>query len=246
MHENSEVILIIEDDLKLARLISTFLLKYGYRIERADNGRDGLALVEKLRPALIILDLMMPVMDGLSVCRKLQNRPDGKILVLTASADDMDHVAALEIGADDFVKKPIHPRVLLARVRSLLRRELSAGNEISNQKSNITQLQFGDLEIHLGRRSVTLAGSAVTLTEAEFQLLWLLASHSEQILSRNDICQKTRGIDYDGLDRSIDNRIVSLRRKLGDDSGLARHIITVRGKGYLFVPDHWCKEESND
>ncbi|MDR6964768.1 response regulator transcription factor [Shewanella putrefaciens] len=239
-NEQPCTILLVEDDLKLAELITSYLGLQGFVIHHADDGQKGLELAEKLFPKLIILDLMLPNVDGLTVCRRLQAWYQGALLVLTASGDDMDQVAALEMGADDFVSKPIHPRVLLARVRALLRRdEKKATSSCQTFIANNDQLIFGSLKINMGRRHVELAGESIKLTETEFELLWLLASNPEQPVSRDDISLSLRGIEYDGLDRSIDNKIVSLRKKLGDAVGLPRRIITVRGKGYLFITDQW-------
>lgn len=237
-------ILLIEDDLKLAELITSYLSQHGFAVTHAKDGQKGLELASELLPQLIILDLMLPNVDGLTVCRKLQAWYQGVLLILTASGDDMDQVAALEMGADDFVNKPIHPRVLLARVRVLLRRyEESSDTSDQNVTQVRDQLTFGRLKINFGRRQVELAGESIKLTETEFELLWLLANNPEQPVSRDDISQSLRGIEYDGLDRSIDNKIVSLRKKLGDVNGLPRRIITVRGKGYLFITDQW---QTND
>lgn len=237
MHEQvvSPRILIIEDDVKLASLIVEYLSERGFGVHHAENGHIGLSMVNELNPDLVVLDLMMPVMDGLSVCRHLQNDYTGRVLVLTASDDDMDQVAALEMGAHDFVSKPIHPRVLLARVRSLLRREEPRGV----QKDQCNILCFGQLQLNNIRRDTTLAGNTIILTSTEFDLLWLLAANAEITLSRDEIMQALRGIEHDGIDRSIDNKIVSLRKKLDDASGLPRRIITVRGKGYMLIPDQW-------
>jgi two-component system response regulator RstA len=243
-NEPFRTILLIEDDLKLAELITSYLGQQGFVVHHADDGQKGLELAEKILPQLIILDLMLPNLDGLTVCRRLQTWYQGALLILTASGDDMDQVAALEMGADDFVNKPIHPRVLLARVRALLRRDEKRANPLSQASTiNNDQLIFDSLKINIGRRQVELAGELIKLTETEFELLWLLASNPEKPVSRDEISQSLRGIEYDGLDRSIDNKIVSLRKKLGDTNGLPRRIITVRGKGYLFITDQW---QTND
>jgi len=239
--ENSTLptILLIEDDLKLAELVQSYLIQHGFLVSHARDGKQGLLLAQELSPQLIILDLMLPELDGLSVCRELKKWYENALLILSASEDNMDHVAGLEMGADDFVCKPIHPRVLLARIRALLRR--FGNNTVGKPKEIVTknELIFDSLTINIGRRQVILNQVDIVLTEAEFELLWLLASNAEQPLSRDTISQKLRGIAYDGLDRAIDNKIVSLRKKLGDNAGLAQKIITVRGKGYLFVTDKW-------
>jgi len=154
--------------------------------------------------------------------------------MLTASDDDFDHVAALETGADDFVTKPIKPRVLLARIRMLLRR-----TEASIVQSNSSVLSFGQLVLNKSRRSCVLVGQNIVMTDSEYDLLWLLASSAEEVLSRDVLTKALRGIEYDGIDRSVDNKIVTLRKKLGDDSVPPNKIVTVRGKGYLFIPDAW-------
>lgn len=231
-------LLIIEDDEKLALLTKEYLSKKGFSVSHAEDGLMGINLAKELEPELIILDLMLPKVDGLTACRELKRWYRGPLLILTASEEDMDQVAALEMGADDYVSKPIHPRVLLARIRMLLRRygpEPSL-EEVEN-KSN--ELSFGKLYINFARRQVLYAKDKIQLSEGEFELLWLLASHPEQTLSREEISQCLRGIEHDGLDRSIDNKIVSLRRKLNDNQGPPRRIITVRGKGYVFITDQW-------
>ncbi|TQV86262.1 response regulator transcription factor [Exilibacterium tricleocarpae] len=237
MQIETQRILVVEDDVKLADLVGTYLGKHHFEVAYAIDGKSGLAQARDTQPHLIILDLMLPEMDGLSVCRELRTWYRGRILVLTASDEDMDQVACLEIGADDYVTKPIHPRVLLARIRVLLRREEFEQPGATSAATD--EIVYGGLSVHRGRRQVTLDGTPVVLTDAEFELLCLLAENPEQSLSRDAIMQATRGVQHDGLDRSIDNRIVALRRKLGDNKGLPKRIITVRGKGYLFVTDQW-------
>jgi len=246
-----KTILIVEDDIKLACLIKDYLVDHGFEVHHAENGEEGLKLARSINPDLVILDLMMPLMDGLSVCRHMQNWFNGRIVVLTASDEDMDQVAALEMGAHDYVKKPIHPRVLLARIRALLRRDEIRPDQIASTQSaasleqnnsqtrNDEYISYGQLSLHKGRRQTQLNGNFIPLTEAEFELLWFIANNPEQPLSRDQIMKELRGIEHDGLDRAIDNRIVALRKKLDDIKGLPRRIITVRGKGYMFVTDQW-------
>lgn len=229
-------ILIIEDDLKFAEIIKTYLVQQGFNVCLAKDGRQGLDLASELKPQLIILNLMLSHVDGLTVCRELQKCYQNALLILSASGDDMDQVAALEMGADDFVLTPIHPRVLLARVRALLRRSVKVSIEQSrtSEKSDDV-LVFDNLRINLRRRQVEQDNIEIKLTETEFELLWLFASNPEQVLSRDQISKSLRGIEYDGLGRAVDNKIVSLRKKLGGNGELSRKIITVRGKGYIFV-----------
>ncbi len=223
-------ILIVEDDQRLAGLTQEYLQRNGFHVHVEGDGAQALRRVLQEQPDLVVLDVMLPGVDGLTVCRELRahhfNQP---ILMLTARSDDMDQVLGLEMGADDYVAKPVQPRVLLARVRALLRR-VDGGEE-----EQVQRLEFGDLVIDNGARSVSLAGELVDFTSAEYDLLWLLASHAGSILSREDIFASLRGIEYDGQDRSIDVRISRIRPKIGDDPDNPRRIKTVRSKGYLFV-----------
>ncbi len=233
-------ICIVEDDEKLASLVRKYLEQQGYEVDVIDDGGLAVEGILTTRPDLVVLDLMLPGKDGLTICREIRQKYDGRILFLTASEDDMDQVAGIELGADDFIVKPIKPRVLLARIRMLLRRKdsESLADELHLDKV-AKKLTFGSLEIHHSKRSVTLADQPVSLTTSEFDLLWLLASRAEEILSREYLYQEMRGIEYDGLDRSIDTKVANIRKKLGDNPSLSRRIITVRGQGYLFVPDNW-------
>ena len=175
---------------------------------------------------------MLPGADGLTICREVRPQFSNPILMLTARTEDMDQVLGLEMGADDYVAKPVQPRVLLARIRALLRRSENAINEDVPQR-----LEFDDLVIDNGGRSVSLGGKNVDFTSAEYDLLWLLASNAGRILSREDIFERLRGIEYDGQDRSIDVRISRIRPKIGDDPENPKRIKTVRSKGYLFVKE---------
>ena len=238
-------ILLIEDDVKLTELLELYLSRNGYKVAVGHSGADAQRLLEEMNPDLLILDLMLPGMDGLSICRAVRATYQGKILILTASDDDMDQVAALEMGADDYVCKPLHPRVLLARIRMLLRRheEEQVNDEPQPVKGGgavpAQSLIFGQLAMTGTTKRCTLAGEPINLTPAEFDLLWLLAQHPDQPLSREELVKQTRGIEYDGVDRTIDNRIVILRKKLQDNACQPQRIITVRGKGYLFVANSW-------
>ena len=240
-------ILLIEDDEKLTQLLSLYLRRNGFEVAFGHRGDEAIALLEQVQPDLLILDLMLPGMDGLSVCREVRGIFNGKILILTASDDDMDQVAALEMGADDFVCKPLQPRVLLARIRMLLRRQQGTiNNPVVPTGIQATPLITAEHQLHLGQLSLNqltqrcyLVGEFVNLTPGEFDLLWLLASHTDETLSRDTLVKSTRGIDYDGVDRTIDNKIAILRKKLNDDSTLPSRIITIRGKGYMLVSDQW-------
>ncbi len=242
----SESILLIEDDEKLTKLLSLYLTRNGFCVEVGHKGTDTKRLIDSHNPDLLILDLMLPEMDGLSVCREIRADFKGKILILTASDDDMDQVAALEMGADDFVCKPLQPRVLLARIRMLLRRKELASEPSPKDESDHLEaneddnvLQLGSLQLNKLTQRCLLDGELINLTPSEFDLLLILVSHADQVLSREHLVKLTRGIDYDGIDRTIDNKIVLLRKKLQDDPALPKRIITLRGKGYLLVSSEW-------
>lgn len=233
-------ILLIEDDVRLANLIKEYLEAQGFVVTIDGRGDSGATRIVAEQPDLVILDLMLPGMDGLSVCRIVRHGFPGPILMLTAREDDTDQVVGLELGADDYVKKPVEPRVLLARIRALLRR--FAGNGVDSSRSPAEkpeELHFGALRLNLASQSVTLDGRAVELTSNEFTLLWFLANNSGRVLDRELLFRETKGVSYDGLDRSVDIAISRLRKKLGDSATKPWRIKTVWGMGYLFVKEAW-------
>jgi DNA-binding response OmpR family regulator len=233
-------ILLIEDDIRLATLIKDYLSAQDFRVTIDSRGDSGAARIIKEQPDLVILDLMLPGLDGLSVCRTVRHDYPGPVLMLTAREDDTDQVVGLELGADDYVKKPVEPRVLLARIRALLRR---FGDNASRRGcpalDKPTELTFGTLHLDQAAQTATLGGKPVELTCNEFNLLWILASHSGRVLDRDLLFRETRGISYDGLDRSVDIAISRLRKKLCDSATKPWRIKTVWGTGYLFVKDAW-------
>lgn len=234
----SQTILIVEDDERLASLTQEYLIKNGFSVNVESDGRAAITRIVEEQPSLVILDLMLPGADGFTICRSVRNDYKGPILMLTARSDDVDQILGLEIGADDYVSKPAKPRVLLARVQSLLRRstqdvDLSAASQGKAEQT----LTFGPLVIDNSRREAWLASDEIELTSAEFDLLWLLASNAGRILSREEIFGELRGIEYDGQDRSVDVRISRIRSKIGDDPIHPRRIKTIRSKGYLFVKE---------
>lgn len=234
MEQQSWHILIVEDDQRLAELTRDYLQSNGLSVAIEMDGAQAAARIVREQPDLVVLDLMLPGEDGLSICRKVRGQYEGPILMLTARTDDMDQVLGLEMGADDYVCKPVRPRVLLARIRALLRR--MEGN-VMQAASERRRLQFGLLLIDNAMREAWLGEQAIELTSAEFDLLWLLTSSAGRILSREEIFNALRGIEYDGQDRSIDVRISRIRPKIGDDPMHPRLIKTVRSKGYLFVAE---------
>ncbi|MDG1814273.1 MAG: winged helix-turn-helix domain-containing protein [Porticoccaceae bacterium] len=225
-------VLLVEDDGRLATLVSEYLQQHEFIVEVVGRGDQALAEFKSGNFDLVILDLMLPGKDGLEVCRELRNIYAGPIMMLTAKSSDIDQVVGLELGADDYVIKPAEPRVLLARARALLRRGEASDN-------SPTELALGQLSICKTSHHVSLAGQRVILTTQEFGLLWLLACTAGQVLSRDTIYQELRGLEYDGLDRTVDVCISHLRKKLNDDSENPRRIKTVWGKGYLFAAEAW-------
>ena len=235
-------ILIVEDDERLAELTKEYLESNGLLVSVEPNGTNAVERILNEQPDLVILDLMLPGEDGLSVCRRVRPNYSGPILMLTARTDDLDQVLGLEMGADDYMCKPVRPRVLLARLRALLRRLKTKSGEpllIENEGDSTEHIRlvFNDLVIDRSMREAWLENDGIDLTSAEFDLLWLLASSAGRVLSREEIFTALRGIEYDGQDRSIDVRVSRIRPKIGDDPVHPRRIKTVRSKGYLFVKD---------
>jgi DNA-binding response OmpR family regulator len=229
-------ILLVEDDSRLAELTATYLGQHALRVIVEARGDRALDRFQQEQPRLVLLDLLLPGKDGLSICREIRRLSGVPILILTAKDTDLDHVIGLEAGADDYVMKPVDPMVLLARVRALLRRTERDRDSATERRQDV---QLGALRISETSREVWLHGQPVPLTTQEFELLALLARRAGELVSRDEVFRAMRGIDYDGLDRSIDGRVSKLRRKLGDDAAAPSRIKTVWGKGYLLVPDAW-------
>lgn len=234
MADSVKKILLVEDDRQLSDLVTDFLTSEGYHVKQEFRGDTVAKRVELFSPDLIILDIMLPGKDGFAVCRDLRPTFLGPILMLTAKGTDFDQVLGLEIGADDYVIKPVEPRVLLARVTALLRR-----GELPNQSQEVGEISCGHLHINKASRKVTLKDDNVDLTSQEFDLLWLLAIKAGEVQNRDYIYKAVVGREYDGLDRSVDVRISRIRKKLFDDSETPFRIKTIWGQGYLFVPDAW-------
>jgi DNA-binding response OmpR family regulator len=223
--------------VRLAQLVRDYLTQENFNISVAHRGDTALSSFQPASVDIVILDLMLPGMDGLKVCSGLRKVFNGPILILTAKNSDIDHVMGLELGADDFVRKPIEPPVLLARLRALLRRTQTQTS--SMQEANSDTLRFGQLMISTKAHLVKLGGEVIDFTTQEFELLLLLARNAGKVLSRDDVFNNIRGIEYDGLDRTVDVRVSRLRKKLHDNSSQPQRIKTVWGKGYLFVADAW-------
>jgi DNA-binding response OmpR family regulator len=229
-------VLLVEDDPRLAELTGRYLKQNGLTVAVESNGATALVRFHEVRPRIVLLDIMLPGKDGLTICRELRQTFKGPILMLTAKDADIDQVIGLEAGADDYVAKPAEPMVLLARIRALLRR---VDNSQAANESVSTDMVLGSLRVSEASHRAWLDGAEISLTTQEFELLCELAKSAGTILSREELFKRIRGIDYDGLDRSIDGRISKLRKKLGDDALAPKRIRTIWGKGYLLVPDAW-------
>ncbi len=226
-------ILVVEDDQRLATLMQTFLQQHGFQVRLEANGLEAEQSCREFQPDLLVLDLMLPGLDGFAICRAIRPWFKAPILMLTAKQSDIDQVLGLELGADDYVIKPVEPRVLLARIHALLRRSQPL---LSNDDS---VLKFGNLHLNQASREAYFAEQLVELTSYEFDLLWMLACHAGHTVRREAIHKQIIGREYDGLDRTVDVRVSHLRRKLGDNADTPFRIKTVWGKGYLFVADAW-------
>ncbi len=220
-------VLLIEDDTRLAEMVSEYLGEAGFRVSVAGSGLAGLERLAREPFDALVLDLMLPDMDGLELCRQLRAKSDTPVLMLTARGDATDRIVGLEIGADDYLPKPFEPRELLARLRAILRRNI-------HPKKNQT-LRFGRLEIDRDARTVRLDGEARALTGFQFALLVALAENAGRVLSRELLMDLLKGEPLEAFDRSIDVHVSRLRAAIEDDPKKPRRIITVRGAGYVFA-----------
>jgi DNA-binding response OmpR family regulator len=231
----SQQLLLIEDDARLAAMVAEYLRGAGYAVTHCANGASGLAAVHAQPPDLVVLDLMLPDMDGLEVCRRIRamggDAARAAVLMLTAKGDPMDRVVGLEIGADDYMPKPFEPRELLARIRAVLRRGAGEGGASGAHKL----LQFGTLEIDRDARVVMVAGDKCELTSYQFDLLAVLAERAGRVLSREQIMEAVRGKELEAFDRSIDVHMGRIRAAIEADPKDPKRIVTVRGVGYVFA-----------
>ena len=228
-------VLIVEDDSKTAELIRLYLDRDGYPVTVARNGREGLELARRNNLGLVLLDVMMPELDGLEVCRILREESDVGIILVTARTDEVDTLRALDLGADDYVTKPFRPRELVARVRAVLRRK--GTNELPED----CELSFGGLSIDGRRHEVRLEGRDAHVTRKEFQLLVTMAKEPGKAFSRLELLEKAFGYNYEGLERTIDAHVRNLRKKIERDAERPIYIETVYGVGYRFAE---CRDAS--
>lgn len=236
-NETKSTILLVEDDEELAQWTQEYLTNKGFVVEVTASGMDAVKRINKRPPDLVLLDGMLPDIDGLDVCRQVRPDYNNPIIMLTARDEEIDEVLGLEVGADDYITKPVRARALLARIRGHLRRSQTI---ITVEKeAQPAQIHLNELVIDKQNITVMLKGESVSITSAEFDVLWLLAEKAGEVVSRQELVNKLRGFDYDGFDRSIDLRISRIRKKLGDDPNEPYLIKTIWGKGYLFAKDSW-------
>jgi DNA-binding response OmpR family regulator len=220
-------VLVVEDEQSIASFVALYLKNAGYSVRTAATGSEALSQVAAEQPSLIVLDLMLPDIDGIEVCRRIRQRSDVPILMLTARDEDVDKIIGLEVGADDYLTKPFNPRELVARVKSILRR---AAPDRPRRESRV--IQHGDLAVDAGRREVRVRGEEVQLAPKEFDLLWELLDHRGLVLTRDQLLERVWGYTFAGDTRTVDVHVRQLRRKLGD----ASPIVTVWGVGYKVSP----------
>jgi DNA-binding response OmpR family regulator len=231
MKRISTTILVIDDDRKLNELLSSYLGQFGMEVLTAGDPDEGMAILRKRTPALVILDVMLPGRDGFTVCRDIRRESAVPIIMLTARGDLPDRVAGLELGADDYLPKPFEPRELVARIQTVLRRTGEARHELESHR-----LRAEALIVDLRSRMAWLEGTPLDLTTTEFEILTLFLQHPRAVLTRDEIMERVRGTDWEAYNRSIDVAVSRLRHKLHDDPKRPRYFKTVWGSGYLFLP----------
>jgi DNA-binding response OmpR family regulator len=227
MAQSTQSILVVEDEASIASFVSLYLKNAGYDVRSAATGAEALAAVASTQPALIVLDLMLPDIDGIEICRRIRQKSDVPILMLTAREEDVDKIIGLEVGADDYMTKPFNPRELVARVKSILRRATP-----DRKQRDSETIQHGDLFVDAGRREVKVGDQEIQLAPKEFDLLWELLDHRGLVLTRDQLLERVWGYTFAGDTRTVDVHVRQLRRKLGD----ASPIVTVWGVGYKVGP----------
>jgi DNA-binding response OmpR family regulator len=226
MSAQAQTVLVVEDEASIASFVSLYLKNAGYAVRTASNGTAALAEAESAQPALIVLDLMLPDIDGVEVCKRIRQRSDVPILMLTARDEDVDKIIGLEVGADDYLTKPFNPRELVARVKAILRRAQP------ERRPESKQIRHGDLLVDAGRREAHVGPTEIQLAPKEFDLLWELLDHRGLVLTRDQLLERVWGYTFAGDTRTVDVHVRQLRRKLGE----ASPIVTVWGVGYKVAP----------
>jgi DNA-binding response OmpR family regulator len=225
---SGQTVLVVEDEASIASFVAMYLKNAGYGVKVASTGSDALAQLSSNSPALIVLDLMLPDVDGVEVCRRIRQDSDVPILMLTARDEDVDKIIGLEVGADDYLTKPFNPRELVARVKSVLRRSAP-----ESRRGESKQIRHGELVVDAGSREVHVGDEEVQLAPKEFDLLWELLDHRGLVLTRDQLLERVWGYTFAGDTRTVDVHVRQIRRKLGE----ASPITTVWGVGYKVAPE---------
>ncbi len=228
-------VLIIDDDTRLSAMLADYLSSAGFTVRTAATGRLGLDDIARTPPDAVILDVMLPDLDGFEICRRIRAASNLPILMLTAKGEETDRIVGLELGADDYLPKPFSPRELVARLKAVLRRSQPSQQQPFNHEPSLGKLNFGELEIDRDARSVALKGQDCQLTGHQFDLILALAENPGRVLSRERLMELTKGEDLEAFDRSIDVHISRIRQAIEDDPRHPRRILTVRGTGYVFA-----------
>ena len=245
MHEltkSAPHIVIVEDDVSLAQWFKEYLELKHYQVTVIERGDLAVPFIKQKNPDLVLLDGMLPGLDGIDVCKALRPDYTNAIIMVTARDEEVDEVIGLEVGADDYLTKPIRARVLATKIRKYLDRQSKdamLNHQVANTEQDATKLQLGKLIVDQQAHSVSLDGQDIAISTVEFELFWLLVKSAGTTVSRDDLMKQLRGFEYDGFDRTIDLRISKLRKKLNDNANKPYKIKTIWGKGYLLVKDVW-------
>lgn len=229
-------ILLVEDDISLAQWVQEYLHEHSYQVTHIERGDTALEAFKATEFDLVLLDVMLPGIDGIQVCRDIRAISNVPIVMLTARSDELDEVIGLEVGANDYVVKPVRPRALLARIKSLIRNKIQLSDSLEETQQ---VLQFGELNLDNTAKRVLFNKTEIDFSSSEFDFLWYLACHAGTPVNRDQVFKALKGREYDGQDRRFDLMISVLRKKLDDNSQKPQKIKTVWGKGYLFVADAW-------
>jgi len=236
MNQETQKILVVDDDMRLRSLLERYLVEQGFAVRSAANSEQMDRLLARENFHLLVLDLMLPGEDGLSICRRLRQQKNNiPIVMLTAKGDEVDRIIGLELGADDYMPKPFNPRELLARIKAILRRRIKEAPGAPSLEENY--ISFGEYQLNLATREMLKNDASIPLTSGEFAVLKALVTHPREPLSRDKLMNLARGRDYSALERSIDVQVSRLRRMLEKDPAKPRYLQTVWGVGYVFVPD---------